>query len=728
MMDRRKICVSLGAMTIAAMARPGVALAAKSAWPIPPQQPVQPREVGNFGHKRIDNYAWMRPKDWHAVLRDPTTLDPPIRAAIDAETAYADAMLAPSQPLQAALLQRAEAVGNSATSPLEVEDGGYLYYQRAAPGSEYPVYARKPKAGGAEQILLDAGAQAKGKTFYGLHWAGPFHSPDQKMFGWAEDLTGSGIFSIRVREIATGKMRVTDIDAGHGSFAFDAGGRYLFWVGRDDSGHPNSVWRRDMQTGADVKVHAESDPAFFIQLRTTASGGFVVIQMLNGAQTEVMLVPASDPTAKPILVEPRAPDLRYDVDHWNDQLVILTDVDGAIDMKIMTVPVATPGRAQWKPWVPHIAGRFIAAIHPFRDHLVREEWRDANPRLVVMDKKGGERDVGFDEPAYALFAPHGQGWDAPALAFTYQSPRTPPQPSRLMLASGTAAPARATTINPAYDPAHYVVERLEAVAPDGERVPITLLRSKAARRDGKAPLFLYGYGSYGATVPAEFDAASIALVDQGWSYAIAHVRGGAEKGSHWWRSVLKTGKKKTFTDFIACAEHLIAEGYTAKGRIVSHGYSAGGLLMGAIYTMRPDLWAGVIAQVPFVDPLNTMDAFETHPLGLTALPIWGDPRVPEEYAYIASYSPYDQLKPAAYPALLTTSSLADERVAFYEPLKFTVRARAVTTGGHPIMTKISSIGGHMGASGSKAVRQQQAMFQAFAIWAADDKWGIVPQR
>jgi oligopeptidase B len=541
------------------------------------------------------------------------------------------------------------------------------------------------------------------------------------MFGWTEDVTGSGIYALRVRDIASGRMIVDDIDEAHGMFAFDAGGRYLFWVGRGPNGHADSVWRRDMANGTDVKVHDERDPAFFIELRTTASGGFVVIRMMNGAQSEVRLVPASDPTADPILVEPRAIGLRYDVEHWDNRLLILTDADGAVDMKVATASPDAPGKAQWRDWIAHQPGRFIAAIHPFRDRLVVEEWRDARPRLTLIGADGTNRDVAFDEPAYALAVPRGQGWGAAALAFTYQSPRTPPRLSRLMLGDGAVVAAK-TPAHPAYDPQLYMVERIEAPTPDGMRVPITLLRRRAAPRDGSAPLFMTGYGSYGANVEADFQPASIALVDRGWTCAIAHVRGGAERGSDWWRSVLTTGKKKSFTDFIDCAEHLCAEGYTARGRIVAHGFSAGGLLMGAIFTMRPDLWAGVIAQVPFIDPLGTMEQFESHPLGASALPIWGDPRIPEEYAYMASYSPYDRIEPAAYPAFLSTGSVADERVSFWEQLKFVARARANSRAKHPIMSKNATTGGHMGASGEQAARRQQAMFQGFAIWAAERRW------
>jgi len=726
MIGRRRFC-TFSALTVAGLLSGTARAALDAAWPIPPQVARRPEPVGIFGVTRIDDYAWLKTKDWHSVLRDPATLEPELQAVIAAETAYSDAMLAPTRPLQAKLRARAEAVTPARAEPLKIAHGGFFYFTRDIPGSAYAAYLRQPINGGPEQLLFDPAERAKGQTFYAVHWAGAIASPDGKLVGWGEDLAGSGLFRIRVKDIATGRMVVNDIDQAHGSFAFDTGGRHLFWVGRNASGHPDSVWRRDIASGADVKILTESDPGFFIDLRTTASGAFVVIRIFNGAQTENHLVPATDPTARPILVEARAPELRYTVDHWNGRLVILTDMDDAPDMKILTAPLETPGRAHWRELVAHQPGRFIAAIHPFKNHLVREEWRDANPRLVVMKPDGGERDTSFSEPAYTLRVPAGQDWNADALAFSFQSPRLPQQPQRLVLANASIqAPAPAS--NPAYDPARYQVERIEAVSPDGTRVPITILSAKGAPRDGRAPLYLYGYGSYGATVEPDFQPSVIALVDQGWTFAIAHIRGGAERGSNWWRSVLKTGKKKSFEDFIACAEHLIARRYTAKGRIVAQGFSAGGLVMGAITVQRPDLWAGVIGRMPFVDPLNELDMFETHPLGKTALPIWGDPRIRSEYDYIASYSPYDNLAPAPYPALLMLGSLADDRVMYTDPLKFAVKARALTTAGNPIMARIASVGGHAGLPGHAAGLERDAMYHAFAIWAADRKWGAVPQR
>lgn len=727
MIDRRTLLVSLSAVALAVRSLTTQAANAVR-WPVPPQVRREPRIVGNFGHRRSDDYAWLRPKDWHAVLRDPTSLDSEIKTAVLAENTYTAAMMAPSQDLQATLIARMVALEAGKPAPLEVQDGDSLYYKRESAGGDHPAFARKPVKGGAEQVLLDGEAEARGKAFHSLHYLGPRHSQDGRLFGWAADETGSGIFHIRVRDISSGRLVVSDISNSHGEFTFSPDGRSVFWVGRSDKGRPDKVVRRDIARGTDTVIYEEPDPAFFINLRTTASGRYVVIRTMNGDMSEARLVPMKSPESRPILMEPRVAGLRYDVDHWNDRLVILTDADGAADFKLMTATEDAPNRAQWRELVPHRPGHMISAIHPFAGRLVREEWHDANPRLVLMKAGGGEQEIAFEEPAYAIDVPPDQSWKASHLAFTYQSPRTPSAAYRLDLSTGKFAPLAAPPRSPDFDRDKYEVRRLSAPAPDGEQVPITLLMHKGQKLEGRAPLFLYGYGSYGATVETQFMPNALALVDQGWIYAIAHVRGGAEKGTRWWRSVLKHGKKITFTDFIACAEYLISQKYTATARIVAHGLSAGGLLMGAVYTMRPDLWAGVIAQVPFVDVLNTMDDFESHPLGTTSFPFWGDPRVAGDYAYMATYSPYDALKPAAYPALLAIGGVADDRVAFWEPVKFTAKTRALTTAANPVMAKVAMTGGHMGESGAKAAREQQALYMAFAIWSADRKWGDVPQR
>lgn len=728
MIDRRQFLVSASALAASALTPVMAASVAKRPWPLPPQHNRVPTDVGGLGYSRMDDYAWFQPKDWHAVLRAPDSLDAPIKAAVKLENDYTDAMLAPSAPLQKELIARMEALDALSGTPVEIRSGDYLYYERTPPGSDYPVYLRRPAAGGPEQVLLDVGLEAKGKKHYKLGWIAPKHSHDGRLFAWAADRTGAGIFSVFVRGIASGEMLVSDITNGHSGYTLSPDGCYLYWIGRSDKGRPSTVYRREIGKPGDTLIYEEKDPAFFISLRTTAAGGYVVIKMFNGDMTEVRLVPMDRPTATPALVEPRTDGLRYDVDEWNGQLLVLTDADGATDFKLMTASAAAAGRANWKPFVEHQPGRFISAVHPFAGYLVREEWRDALPRLVVMAPDGREREIAFDETAYAISVPTDQGGNAPTMAFSYQSPRSPRAAFTLDLASAKFTPVGKPVVSKAYDRERYEVRRFSAKAEDGALVPITVLMRKGQKLDGSAPLFLYGYGSYGATIDAEFSPSAISLVEQGWIHAIAHVRGGAERGTAWWRSVLKQGKKKTFTDFITCAEHLIAERYTGKGRIVAHGFSAGGLLMGAIYTMRPDLWAGVIAQMPFLDVLTTIEHYENHPLGTTSFPFWGDPRVPEEHAYMATYSPYDHLRKAAYPSLLALGSVADDRVAFWEPLKFAVKARSLSTAGNPLLSRTLLNAGHMGDPGVTAQRAQQASFMAFAVWSADRKWGQVPQR
>lgn len=728
MINRRQFLATSGALLASAALPVFGAVASGSQWPLPPQVPRIPTRIGKLGYHRMDDYAWLRPRDWHAVLTNPSSLESNIKTALEAENAYAAAMLAPSRGLQETLIAKMARLDANQAERLEVRDGDFLYYKRSAAGSDHPIYARRPVSGGQEQILLDVAEQAAGKVYFALSWGGPQHSQDGRLFGWSADETGSGIFAVKVRDIQSGALVVDDIKDAHGEFTFSPDGKHLYWVGRSDKGRPSRIFRRQIEQGKDTLIYEETDPAFFIRLSTTSQGGYVVIRIFNGAMSEVRLVSMEAPESNPILVEPRTDGLTYDIDQWQGQLLVLTDADQAEDFKLMTTTVQSPGRDSWKELVAHQPGRFISSIHCFDDYLVREEWRDALPRLVVMDANGQEREVAFEEHAYAIGVPAGQNARSSSMAFSFQSPRTPRESRSLELASARVSKQAIKTVSESFDPSRYEVRRVAVAAADGASIPITILMRKGQRLDGSAPLFLYGYGSYGATVEAEFSSAALALVDQGWIHAIAHVRGGAERGTQWWRSVLKHGKKKTFTDFITCAEYLIEERYTRSQRIVAHGYSAGGLLMGAVYTMRPDLWAGVIAQVPFVDALTTLEDYESHPLGTTSFPIWGDPRIPEDHAYVAGYSPYDHLASAAYPALLATGSVADDRVAYWEPVKFAVKARALTTAGNPILSQTAMLAGHGGNSGGKAAAEQKAEFLAFAIWAADRKWGKVEQR
>lgn len=650
MPSRRTFLVSAAGVLACASLPRAIAAALDAplqAWPAPPAAARIPTPVGRFGHARIDDYAWLRPADWPAVLRDPSTLEAPIRSQIDAENAYAEAMLAPTRPLQAELRARIEALRALRPAPA-VEQTDSPAIDGAAPG----------------RIVA---------------------TPD---------------------------------------------GRFLFWLRAAHEGVPAAVLRRDLAAGNDVPVYEEVDPAFALSLHPSAFGNYAVLRSHGARSSEVRLLPVARPTDPPLLIEPRTAELEYDVDEWDGGLLLRTNADGAHDFKLVTATTATPGRAHWRPLVPHVPGRVIAQVHPFSDVLVRLERRDALPRLVLMHRDGREQEVAFDATAYALTVPAGQGGDAASLRFTFESPCIPPTPRLLDLASGRHAPdtTAGDTPRPAFDPARFEVRRIVARAADGVEIPVTVLMRAGQVLDGSAPLMLIAYGGYGVSIEAEFEPPALALVERGWVHAIAHVRGGGEHGAGWWHPTLRTGKQATFEDFIACADHLADAGYGSRGRIVGFGLSAGGTLMGVVGNLRPELWAGLIAPVAFMDVLTSLERYADHPLGASGIPIWGDPADPREHAFVESFSPYDQLRPTRYPALFTTAVIDDDAVSFWEPLKFAIKARTLTTGGQPILAYTAPSGGHLDAWGAYPGPEQQAAYLAFAIWAVDRRWGEVPQR
>jgi oligopeptidase B len=714
---KSSVCI----MALAPLLAP-VAVRAERRWPLPPHAPRHPKRIEQFGQVRIDDYAWLKPTNWAEIRKDPAALDPAIRKVLEAENAYAKAMLVPTQPLQDTLFARMQSLSAADLPPPAIIEDGWAYYSWTPDGESYPIYARRPASGGTEQILLDLNAEAKGKAYYALSvFQAPVRSPDNRLFAWAVDETGSEYHTLYVKDIETGRIVSSDIHDCYGTFAFAPDSKHLFWVLRDRLSRPTKVFRRPARGGTDVEVYDEKDPAFFIHVSLTASKRTLLIHCFNGDMGDTRVVFGDDVLGTPTLVEPRRNGLLYTVEDWQDDYLILTNANGAYDFKVMRAHRANLSEAGWQPFIAHHPGHFIAAIRPFRNFLVLTEWRDANPHLITATPAGQMHDIAFAEAAYNVSLEPQQIYETDNLRYAYETPRLPKawydydmKTAKHLLLS---APHRS------FDPEHYVVERLSAPSSDDVMVPITVLMKKGTKLDGSAPLLMYGYGSYGDSVTASFSAPALALVDQGWIHVLAHVRGGAEKGTRWWRSVLKRGKKKTFVDFIACAEHLIQKRYTRPGQIAIHGLSAGGLLIGAVYNMRPDLWGAAIAQVPFVDLLNTMED-ENHPLWFTALPIWGDPRIKADWEYMASYSPYTNVHKAAYPPLLATGSLVDDRVGFWEPVKFVEKVRDDSTNKAPKMVKIDMSAGHMGASGRNAKLRQQAMFYAFAIWAVGNKWGL----
>ena len=569
-------------------------------------------------------------------------------------------------------------------------------------------------------MLIDVEAMAKPHAYFQVGHAE--HSPDHRLYAWAEDDQGSEYYRIRVKDLATGEVFAGPVESSTGDFVFSPDSEWLFWTWRDENGRPAKIYRRPARGGADELVYEEPDAGFFIGVGRTASRRYILIGAGNQETSEAWVIPASEPTAEPRLVEPRREGVRYDVDHWNDRFVIRTNADDAIDFKLVEAPEADPSRANWQDMVPHRPGVFLLGVQPYRDWLVRLERVDVNNRIVVRARDGAEHEIAFEEEAHALHLEGGYEYDTDVTRFVYTSPTTPRQWFDYDLKTRGRTLRKTQEIPSGHDPERYETKRLHAVAPDGASVPITVLKLKETPLDGSAPLMLYGYGSYGHALDAGFSIRHLSLVDRGWIWATAHVRGGSEKGWGWFLDGRKEKKTNTFTDFIASAEELVAKGYGATGRIVAYGGSAGGLLVGAVVNMRPDLWGGAIAAVPFVDAVNTMSDVSL-PLTPPEWPEWGNPiEDPAAYDLIASYAPYEQVKAQAYPPVLATGGLSDPRVTYWEPSKWIARLRDRTTGEAPVLLKINLEAGHGGASGRFDFLKEIALDYAFAVWAVERGW------
>ena len=721
-MNRREIMSGATAVLATASAlSPGKSMSASSL-PTPPVAQKIPKRIEQLGRVRVDDYAWMKDDNWQKVLRDPSLIKPDVKAHLTAENAYTQAMLASTDPLQAAMFEEMKGRIKQDDASVPAKDGVWEYYTRYEKGAQHPVHARKAISGGTEQVLLDEDAESKGKAFYQVGGAG--HSPDHKLYAYAVDAQGSEVYQVQVKDLATGKVLESPVESCTGDFCFSPDSQWLFWTFRDDNGRPAKIYRRPARGTAkdDVLIYDEPDEGFFIGVGVTSSDRFIVISCGNQETSENLLIPASDPTAKPVIVEPRQVGLRYELEHWNDHFVIRTNADGAVDWKLVTAPEATPGKAHWKDWIAHKPGRLIVGTMAFSNHFVRLEKVDAVNRIVITAKAGDEHEVGFDEAAYALSLEGGYEYDTATVRFVYNSMTTPRQWFDYDMAARTRVLRKTQEIPSGHDPSQYETRRLNAKAADGAEVPIFVLMKKGTKLDGSAPLLLYGYGSYGIAMEASFSIRNFSLVDRGWIWATACPRGGSEKGWSWFLDGKKDKKKNTFTDFIACAEHLHAAGYGKASNTVAYGGSAGGLLMGAISNMRPDLFAGIIAAVPFVDVINTMSD-TTLPLTPPEWPEWGNPLEDvAAYDYIASYSPYDNVTAKPYPAVLATGGLSDPRVTYWEPEKWAAKLRDHTTSGKPVLLKINMDAGHGGASGRFDFLKEIALDYAFAVWAVDKGW------
>ena len=685
--------------------------------PTPPVADKRPTERLVHGVRLVDDYAWLKAENWQTVMQDPSILPEDIRRYLEAENAYTEHAMAGTKALQEHLFAELKGRIKEDDSSVPAPDGPYAYYSSFVTGAEHPRYCRKARdLSGPEQILVDGTVEAGDKPFF--DFGGFAVSPDHRLLAWSSDDKGSEFFRIRVRDLSTGKDLADEIENTGGGASWAADGKSFLYTQQDEHHRPLKIFRHVLGSaaGADVLVYEEKNTGFFAGVGKTQSDRFFVIDTHDHETSESWLIDTATPEAAPRLIAGRQARVEYDVEHWQDQLIIRTNSDDAEDFKIVTVPIDRPGRENWRDLIAHRLGTLVLGIVALKAWLIRLERENGLPRIVVRDMKTGEEhEIAFAEEAYALGFGQMLEYDTDILRFSYSSMTTPAEIYDYDMRNRTRVLRKRQEVPSGHDPKDYVTRRVQAPAHDGETVPVTLLYRENTPLDGSAPLWLYGYGSYGITIPAGFNTNILSLVDRGFIYAIAHIRGGQEKGYRWYTQGKREKKENTFRDFISAARHLIDAGFTRKGEIVAQGGSAGGMLMGAVANMAPDLFKAIIAQVPFVDVLTTM-LDDTLPLTPPEWTEWGNPIASREfYDVIAAYSPYDNVAAKNYPNILAVGGLTDPRVTYWEPAKWVARLRDRKTDQNLLLLKTQMEAGHGGAPGRFDRLKEVALVYAFGL-------------
>ncbi len=687
----------------------------------PPQAAERPFEITAHGHVRVDEYHWLRLSEDQRTAEDPDAHTQEVVAHLNAENAYCEAMLAPVKQLREDLFKELRGRIKETDLSVPYRENGYWYHHRFEEGKEYAIQVRRKDVPGAEeQDFLDENEQAKGTTYYDL---GDFEiSPGNGLMCYSEDRVGRRQYELRFRDLVTGKD-LPDLITNTGGGCAWADERTVFYPRKDETLRTNRIYRHVMGTAEadDVLVFEEKDPAFSCDVYRSRSDRFVMITTESTTSSEHLLLSVDDPhgSFKPFLPReeehehtaihvPGTPGKWYIITNWK-----------ALNFRLMECAEdATTDKRRWKEVVPHRDDVLLEDVDAFRDHLVLSERYQGLTHLVVRRLSDGkEHEITFNDPAYVCYTGVNPEWDSDKLRYGYTSLTTPSSVYEHDLNSNRDSLLKQQEVVGAFDARNYTSERIEVKAKDGELVPVSIVYRKGTRPDGSAPLLLYGYGSYGINVEPVFSSSRLSLLDRGFVFAIAHIRGGEELGREWYESGKLEHKMNTFTDFIACADELVTAGYADPGRLFAWGGSAGGLLMGAVVNMRPELWNGIIADVPFVDVVTTM-LDESIPLTTGEFEEWGDPKEKEAYERMLSYSPYDNVRDQRYPAMLVGTGLHDSQVQYWEPAKWVLRLREHQKGEAPILLHVNMEAGHGGASGRFEALRDVARNYAFLLWRA----------
>jgi oligopeptidase B len=667
--------------------------------PRPPLARKDPLVTVLHGDRRVDDYHWLRNRN-----------DPEVIGHLEAENAYTESMTAATRGLQETLYR--EMLGRIQQTDLTVpyREGAFFYYSRTEEGKQYPLHCRK--VGGLEapeQVVLDLNRMAEGHSFLAL--AAYAVSPDGRLLAYSIDTTGFRVYHLHVRELESGR----DLpDQAHdvGSVAWAADGHTLFYTVKDPAKRSYRLYRHRLGEAAHDLVYEERDERFEVSVWRSRSRAYLFLASESHTTSEVRFLPADRPEGAWSVLAPRRQDHEYAVDHHGDSFYVRTN-DRGRNFRLVRAPVAAPAPENWVEVVPHRGEVMLEDVDCFARHLVLREREDGLVRLAVTTLPGGESHrIAFPEPVYAAALGTNREFETAVLRYSYQSFTTPLSIYDYDTERRAATLMKRTEVLGGYDPGRYQSRRLHAVAPDGTRIPISVVSRRGVR--GPAPLLLYAYGAYGSPLSATFSSNRVSLLERGVVFAIAHVRGGGEMGKPWHDQGRMAKKKNTFTDFVAAAEHLIRQGLTRSDRLAVHGGSAGGLTVAAAVNLRPDLFRAVLLQVPFVDVLNTMSD-PSLPLTVGEFEEWGNPANPEEYEYLKSYCPYTNLSARAYPAMLVKTSLHDSQVMYWEPAKYVARLRTLKRDRNPLLLKTNLQAGHGGASGRYDALREAAFDYAFLL-------------
>ena len=662
----------------------------------------------------IDNYSWIKQKDWKEVILNPNKLNAQVKKYLDEENLFKENQLKDINDIEKKLFEELKSKIKNEDNSVPKKDGNYLYGYKYNKNSEYPIYYRKNTTNNSEEIILDCEKKSKTHTYFNV--ASISHSHDHKHVAYNIDTNGSEYFSIFIEDIQKQELLSPEIKNTTGDIVWSLDNNYIFYVRLDQNHRPTKVFKHKIGSNSekDLLIYEEKDPSFFCSINLSKTKNYLFIRTADHETSEYLFINLKLNEIKPTLFKKRVKKIEYDLEHHEKFFLISTNVDNAKNFKIMISHEES--YQKWEEFIPYEKVNLILDFILLKDWLVRLERTEGSENIIILNLNNkNQHKISFDEEAYNLSLDHGYEYETDTFRYSYSSPTTPKSVFDYDCKSKKQELKKTQEVPSGHNKDDYICKKIFATAHDNEKIPITILYKKGVKLDSNNYLLLYGYGSYGISIPSNFSTNRLSLVDRGIIYAIAHIRGGKEKGYEWYENGKLLNKKNTFLDFISCAEKLCEDKYTSPKKIVAQGGSAGGLLMGYIANERPDLFLGIIAQVPFVDICNTM-LDEDLPLTVTEIPEWGDIKNDKKsFLYVKSYSPYDNVKKQNYPHMLVTGGISDPRVTYWEMTKWVAKLRENKTDNNLLLLHMNMTAGHSGASGRFDYLKEIAMEYGFVL-------------